>query len=204
MPQTRVEYLVHLCSRIIGRVFTEFLSGSFFSIGDGTTIIPPLRFRNLSQVQLGRGVIIHSHCWIQTLRGPGKGGIPKLIIKDYAAIGMNATISAAQQILIGEHVVLARNVYISDHGHEYHDIKSPIGCQGISNIAEVKIGANSWLGQNSVILPGVKIGRNCVIGANSVVNQSIPDYSMAVGIPAKVVKAFNDKTGAWERVGLDE
>jgi acetyltransferase-like isoleucine patch superfamily enzyme len=71
--------------------------------------------------------------------------------------------------------------------------------QGIDNIKPVAIGRNSWLGQNAVVLPGVTIGEHCVIGANSVVNRSIPDFSIAVGTPARVVKTFNRQTKRWEK-----
>lgn len=200
----KMEYCIHLFEKTKAKLYTMLLSRCFYSIGKKTTIIPPLRFGNLSKIELGNHVTIHSHCWIQVLRENDQEGLPKLIIKDYAAIGMDATISAVKRITIEENVFLARNVYISDHGHEYHDIKKPIAYQGIRKVEEVRIGANSWLGQNSVILPGVNIGRNCVIGANSVVNRNIPDYSVVAGIPAKVIRVFNDKTGVWERVGLDE
>lgn len=66
-------------------------------------------------------------------------------------------------------------------------------------IGVVKIGENSKIYNNSVILPNVVIGKHCVIGANSVVNKDIPDYSVAVGSPAKVVKRYNFKTEQWEK-----
>jgi acetyltransferase-like isoleucine patch superfamily enzyme len=71
--------------------------------------------------------------------------------------------------------------------------------QGINGIAPVSIGRNAWLGQNVVVLPGVTIGEHCVIGANSVVNSSIPDFSVAVGAPARVIKRYNKETARWER-----
>jgi acetyltransferase-like isoleucine patch superfamily enzyme len=195
-----VEYLIKLLMRIKSKLYTVLLFSSFFSVGRKTTIIPPLRFANLSKIQLGNNVTIHSNCWILVLSSDDKESTPKLIIKDYAAIGMNATISAAKRIVIEEHVFTARNVFISDHGHQYYNVNEPIGKQGIRDIAEVTIGAHTWIGQNAVILPGVTIGKHCVIGANSVVNRSIPDFSIAVGAPAKVVKKYNCSSKCWERV----
>jgi acetyltransferase-like isoleucine patch superfamily enzyme len=96
---------------------------------------------------------------------------------------------------------LARNVYISDHAHAYENLDMPIMHQGIDSIAPVSIGRNTWLGENAVVLPGVTIGQHCVIGANAVVNTSIPDFSVAVGAPARVVRQFNKNSGQWERVG---
>jgi acetyltransferase-like isoleucine patch superfamily enzyme len=95
-------------------------------------------------------------------------------------------------------------VYISDHGHEFHDVSKPIACQSIRKVAEVKIGANTWIGKNSVILPGVTIGKHCVIGANAVVSHDIPDYSVAVGVPAKVIQMYNKHKECWERFQTSE
>ena len=59
---------------------------------------------------------------------------------------------------------------------------------------------NVWLGEHVSVLPGVTIGENSIIGANSVVTKSIPANSIAVGIPAKVIKQFNFETKRWEKV----
>jgi acetyltransferase-like isoleucine patch superfamily enzyme len=117
---------------------------------------------------------------------------------------MNSTIAAAKRIVIEDHVFTARNVYISDHRHAYENIELPIASQGINSESEVIIGANTWLGQNAVVLPGVKIGKHCIIGANSVVNRSIPDYSIVVGVPARVVKKYDLVNKRWVAISIDE
>jgi acetyltransferase-like isoleucine patch superfamily enzyme len=103
-------------------------------------------------------------------------------------------------VLIEEYVLLARNVQIADHAHAFDNIDVPIMEQGIDRIAQVTIGRGTWLGQNVVVLPGATIGQHCVVGANSVVNSSIPDYSVAVGAPARIVKRFNQNSAKWEKV----
>ena len=62
------------------------------------------------------------------------------------------------------------------------------------------IGEGSWLGTKVTVVGNVHIGKHCVIGANSVVTKNIPDYSIAVGIPARVVKQYNFETKCWERI----
>ena len=99
--------------------------------------------------------------------------------------------SSVKSVRIGNHVLVGRNVHISDHGHEYRDSEKPIMSQGISEPAPVVIGAGSWLGQGVVICPGVTIGENCVIGANSVVKSDIPSRSVAVGAPARIVRRLD-------------
>jgi acetyltransferase-like isoleucine patch superfamily enzyme len=192
--------MLHRSSRIRTRLFTLLLASQFKEAGSGSRISPPFRCYGLNQIMLGRDVQIERDCWIQTIPGNGPDNEAKLVIGSYAGIGMGACISAARKVMIGEHVLLGRNVYISDHAHAFEDIKVPIMRQGITGISPVSIGRNTWLGQNVVVLPGVTIGEHCVIGANSVVKSSIPDFSVAVGAPARVVKRYNRETGVWERV----
>jgi len=62
---------------------------------------------------------------------------------------------------------------------------------------EVKIGEGSWIGESACII-GARVGKNCVIGANAVVTSDIPDYSVAVGVPAVVIKQFNQQVKKWD------
>jgi acetyltransferase-like isoleucine patch superfamily enzyme len=182
-------------------LYTLLFASQFKEFGAGSRIAPPFRYYGLNQISVGEKVIINRDCWIQVLGGRQDDTSAKIVIRAHAGIGMGASISAAQQITIGEYVLLARNVYISDHAHAYENLDVPIMRQGIDGIAPVSIGRNTWLGENAVVLPGVTIGEHCVIGANAVVNTSIPDFSVAVGAPARVVKQFNKNSGRWERVG---
>jgi acetyltransferase-like isoleucine patch superfamily enzyme len=113
---------------------------------------------------------------------------------------MGSTIAAGESITLEENVILARNVFITDHAHAFQDVERPIRDQGIDGVSPVVIGRNSWLGQNAVILAGVTVGQHCVIGANAVVRDSIPDFCVAVGAPARVVKRFNSTLECWEAV----
>jgi len=200
MTSGTIEKMLHQYSKIRTRVFTLLLASQFKEIGPGSRIMPPFRFHGLREISLGAGVIIHRDCWIHVFGHHDPEATPKILIKSQATIGMGATISAAQQVVIGENVLLARNVYISDHAHAFENIEMPIRHQGITGIRPVSIGRDTWLGQNVVVLPGVTIGEHCVIGANSVVNSSIPDFSVAVGAPARVVKRYNREAGVWEKV----
>jgi acetyltransferase-like isoleucine patch superfamily enzyme len=195
------ELILGAARRLRGILFTGAISGSFFAIGKGTRIIPPLRLEGLRNISIGCSVIIQTGCWIQVVGHRTIGAAPVISIGNNASIGMDATISAAESIIIEDYALFARNVYISDHGHEYRDIAVPVCLQGIRKTGRVRIGHGAWLGQNVVVLPGVSIGRNAVIGANSVVNRDIPDFSVAVGAPAKVVRKYSNETGLWQNVG---
>ncbi len=195
---------MHQWSRVSRFLYSALLSGQFKEFGRGTKITRPFRFYGLNQICLGESVSIERNCWIQVVNQDGEEQVTKLWIKSHAGIGMGASISAAKQIIIGEHVLLGRNVYISDHAHAFNDVNSPIMNQGIDNVQPVSIGKRSWLGQNVVILPGGSVGEHCVIGANSVVNRPIPDFSVAVGAPARVVRSYDAQTKQWVSVGLKD
>jgi acetyltransferase-like isoleucine patch superfamily enzyme len=195
-----IERAMHGYSRLKTRLFTLLLSSQFKEFGAGSRITPPFRFYGLNEMSFGEKIMVNRDCWIQTIPGGERENAAKLIIGSHVGIGMGAHISAAKQVLIEEYVFMARNVHIADHAHAFENIDIPIMRQGINRIAPVTIGRETWLGQNVVVLPGASIGKHCVIGANSVVNSSIPDFSVAVGAPARVVKCYDPKTGRWKKV----
>lgn len=135
---------------------------------------------------------------------PIGGGVktPRLIIKDGSQIGDFAHIYATSSIIIEKSVLIANFVYISDTNHGYEDINTPIIEQPITRCGAVSIGEGSWLGEH-VSICGANVGRHCIIGANAVVTKDIPDYSIAVGIPARVIKKYNFDTQKWEKVSIN-
>jgi acetyltransferase-like isoleucine patch superfamily enzyme len=199
-----MELLLEKLIRIRARLYTLVLFSSFRGFGKRSVITPPFRFHNLRHIQVGNNVIINSNCWLQVVTERPTDDLPLLILQNEVSVGMNATISAAKKIIIEDHVLLGRNVFITDHGHEYQDISVPIDGQGIGKSAEVRIGAQTWIGQNAVVLPGATIGRHCVIGANSVVNSSIPDYCVAAGTPARIIRRYDSMDRLWIRPDTHE
>lgn len=145
-------------------------------------------------IQIQSGVMIWDYTWIAAL-SPNKTNV-KLIIGEGTTIGRFNHIYATKHVEIGKNVLTADKVYISDNLHQYSDITTPIKKQPIKQLSEVYIGDGCWIGENVCIM-GVTIGKNCVIGANSVVMKNIPDYSVAVGTPAKIIKQYNSQTNEW-------
>lgn len=76
----------------------------------------------------------------------------------------------------------------------------PVTYHPIETKEETKIGENCFIGIRVSIMPGIKIGDKCIIGSHSVVTKDIPNYSMAVGNPAKVIKTFDFTNKTWKRV----
>ncbi len=118
---------------------------------------------------------------------------PSINIGSNVSFGDSCHIGAINQISIGNGVLMASKIFITDHFHgtisaEDKDIP-PVQRKLISK-GPVVIGDNVWIGDNAVIMPGVTIGRGAIIGANAVVTKDIPDYCVAVGVPAKVIKVM--------------
>lgn len=112
-------------------------------------------------------------------------------------IGTNNIIGARKKIVLEENVLIAPHVMIGDHSHEYENVEIPVKFQSATGSGPVRIERDSWIGANVFIMPNVTIGRHGVIGANSVVNRNIPPYSVAVGVPARVIKRYDFELKKW-------
>ncbi|MEW6587008.1 MAG: acyltransferase [Nitrospirota bacterium] len=118
-------------------------------------------------------------------------------IGDLTSFGRCCFITAVNSIRIGKAVIFSDRVYVSDTQHRYDNPDVPVIFQGMTQNGSVEIGDHSWIGIGAVVL-NARIGRHCVIGANAVVISDIPDYTVAVGSPARPVKQFNFDTSRWE------
>ncbi|CAB4716567.1 unannotated protein [freshwater metagenome] len=119
---------------------------------------------------------------------------PVVRIGDRCLIGRGSGIVGHLAIDIGNDVWTGHHVYITDQNHGFEDISLPISRQSMPE-RPVTIGDGSWLGHGTVVLPGSTIGRHVVVGANSVVNGDLPDYSVAVGSPARVIRRYVEGEG---------
>ena len=143
-------------------------------VGRRSCIIKPLQIDNHSSISIGNSVYIAEYAWLMGSKILSDKG---LVVNDNTVIGHFAHI-------------IADKVFISDCTHNYLDINTPVINQDVSFIKPVIIGEGSWLGEN-VCVCGASIGKHCVIGANSVVTRDIPDYCVAVGAPARVIKKID-------------
>lgn len=120
-------------------------------------------------------------------------------ISEGTEIGERCRISIANSLKIGKKVLLSPNIYITDCDHEYRDANVAVIDQGVNQKNQnVSIGDGSYIGINSVIVGNVSIGKHCVIGANSVVTKNVPDYCVAVGSPAKVIRKYDFEISEWK------
>ena len=148
-------------------------------------------------ISLGDHVYIGYHARIEGVKQyNGMSFCPQIEIGDNVSIEQNLHLTCANRISIGKNTAIAANVTITDIHHPYSDVNLPIERQDIK-VKEVIIGEECKIYNNVVLLPGVHIGKHVTIGANSVVNKDIPDYSVVVGIPAKVVKRYDLNNRKW-------
>jgi acetyltransferase-like isoleucine patch superfamily enzyme len=183
---------------LYGRCWRLLFGSGFKRFGHRALILYPLKVQGARYIELGDGAVVHDRGWLLATRIDNHH-TPELIIDDGACVGHFAHIVCVRRVRIGKDVLLADRVYISDNVHSYEDITKPVIKQPVAFKGEAEIGDGSWLGEN-VCVVGARIGRHCIVGANSVVTSDIPDYSIAVGIPARVIKQFNQTTGRWEKV----
>lgn len=121
---------------------------------------------------------------------------PYLSIGDNFHATRNLTIQCAGKTTIGKDVLVASDVFIIDYNHGM-DPAAASYLENLLEVSEVSIGDGVWIGNNVIILPGVHIGKKSIIGAGSVVTKDIPDYSIAVGNPARVIKHYDIDKREW-------
>ncbi|NQX32753.1 acetyltransferase [Pedobacter boryungensis] len=117
-------------------------------------------------------------------------------------------ITAMDEVRIGNNVLIASKVYISDNSHGHYagdeNDSSPLSIPKDRpyTTKKVIIGDNVWIGEMVSIMPGVTIGSGTIVGASSVVTKNLPPNTIAVGSPAKPIKKFNFDTQRWESYKL--
>lgn len=162
----------------------------------------PMVIRGRKYIDFGEGLTTGVGCRFDCF--PGKDPAKKkLVFGKNVQINDHVHIVSMDSVEIGDNVLMASHVFISDNSHGSYK-----GNENDSNpmvpptqreyaTDPICIGKNTWLGEGVIVMPGVTIGDGCVIGAHSVVSKSIPGYCIAVGSPAKVIKEYDFKTCKW-------
>lgn len=169
----------------------------FLAFGAGSGIcFPVVALYGERYIRIGENTIVGPYATLSAGVAPSHDlGVDEVVtIGDRCLIGKGSGVVAHERVVIGDDVFTGHNVYITDANHGYEDTSLPIG-QQFAPSRPVRIGAGSWLGHGTIVLPGSSIGRHVVVGAGSVVTGSLPDDCVAVGNPARVIRRFVD--GAW-------
>jgi len=156
-------------------------------MGRRVVLDKPLNINNPGVVSIGDFTNITSGSVLADLN-PGGGQYPKIKIGCYCTILYRFQCNTAESVVVGDYVLMASNVLITDSDHVVEPGGTPVTINKKLNSSPVVIEENCWIGQNSVILKGVTIGRDSIVGANSVVTHDVPSRSVVAGNPARVIK----------------
>lgn len=151
---------------------------------------------NPKAISIGKRVDIRKGARLEAV-DDWDGKKPKIVIGDGTSAQLYFHCGAAESITIGENVLIAGNVYITDHDHRFDDPDKAATDSNELIVKPVVIEDGVWLGEGSKILKGVTIGKRAVVGANAVVTKDVAPYTVVGGVPAKVIgmikRPENDK-----------
>lgn len=122
------------------------------------------------------------------------GGL--LEVGDDVSIGQNFHVICSSELLIGSGCLISSGVFVTDTDHQYEDVSIPVGHQP-TVVRNTRIGESCFIGVGARIQAGTVLGKGCVVGANAVVRGVFPPFSILVGAPARVIKTYDHRKGAW-------
>ncbi|MDB5288275.1 MAG: hypothetical protein JWR05_3224 [Mucilaginibacter sp.] len=173
-------------------IYFIWLKREFKFLGSGIGFARPVYLNGGKYITIGNNFSCDQRLRLDAIDNfLGNEYTPEIIIGNDVLIQKDCHIGAINKILIGNNVLLASKVYISDHAHgeiNSDAFKIPPAKRKLFSKGPVIIEDNVWVGEGVVVLAGVTIGENSIIGANAVVTKSIPKNSVAVGNPAKVIR----------------
>jgi acetyltransferase-like isoleucine patch superfamily enzyme len=142
------------------------------------------------RLTVGPGTLFEPNVWITA------PGTARITIGEGTFLNQSVMVAAMELVEIGSHCMFANGCFVTDANHRFDDPERPITWQGFDSKGPTRIGDNVWCGAHVVVTSGVTIGERCVIGANSVVTQDIPAFSIAAGVPARVLRKIEYTTPA--------
>jgi len=178
----------------------------FDHIGRGVIFGRNLVIRHPHQMKIGDNVVIDENCLLiaDEIEGIGitigdnvilsrnsilmaKGG--KIEIGENSNIGSNCFFGTTNRVTVGKNVLMAPNGYVGGGRYKYDRLDVPVMKQEMYSLGEQTIGDNVWLGANVIVIDGTNVGNDCIIGAGAVVTKDVPAFSIAAGVPARVIKS---------------
>ena len=197
--------LPELYGYIKAKVLSQIWRLYLHEVGPGFHICAGTRLEGGTHISIGHDFHGGPMLWIEAVhRYLDYQYAPKIRIGHRVNCSEFVHITATHAVTIGDDVLIGSGVHITDHAHgrytgsQQDPPQQPPVQRALSAGRPVCIQANVWLGDGVVVLPGVTIGFGSIIGANSVVSKDIPAGVIAVGSPAKAVKAFDEATKTWQ------
>lgn len=172
-------------------MYSKIVSKEISNISGDAHFEYPVNLHGGEYIKIGRQFVSYRNLRLEAYNfGKRK---PCIEIGDNVNIQPNCHIGCINLIKIGRGVVIASNVSILDHFHgeiNAANVKISPSIRKCVSKGPIYIGVNVWIGENAVILPNVTIGEGAVIGAGAIVTKDVPAFSVAAGVPAKIIKQF--------------
>ncbi|MBN1269063.1 MAG: acyltransferase [Kiritimatiellae bacterium] len=183
----------------------KFYRCLFRTCGRGLIIGRNVTLRRPDRISLGRNVVLGDNSTLDAKGDTGDGivirdgvfvgpgtivstGGGSIELDEGANIGSYCRIGTLGRTRIGKKALLAAYCYVVGAGHDASRTDVPILDQPITTKGGAEVGDGCWLGARVTVMDGTKIGRDSIVGAHAVVTEDLPEFCVAVGIPAKVVK----------------
>lgn len=207
-PLVRYEVVMLLSSWVPGALGlflrSKLFPGILGRVGRGVVFGANVTIRHPHKIAIGDNVVIDDGCCLDA-KGTDNRGIEigngvfvgrntilsckngDIVIEDYANLGFNCEIFSASRVRVGKRILMAAYTYLVGGDHLYDRVDIPVLDQG-RTARGIDVGDHVWLGTHVVVTDGSTIGRDAIIGAGAVVVGEIPEFAIAAGIPAKVIR----------------
>lgn len=183
-------------SKVVKNLRWRYVQRKFRSCGTDCRIGVDFTVHGAEYIILGDGFRGGKHVIIDaydSYNGKPTSLKPLIVIGNQVTLTDFCYISCINQVCIGDGTLLGQNTFIGDNYHGQStrpEMDIPPNRRKLYSKGKIQIGRNVWIGKNTCVMPGVTIGDGVVIGANSVVTHDIPNYSIAVGVPARVIRQY--------------
>ena len=207
-PMLKYELVIFFCSAVPGALGL-FLRGLFYpsllgACGKNVNFGANVVLRHPHKIRIGDNVIIDDNCLLDA-KGRDNGGISigsgvfigrnsilsckngDIVLHDRVNIGFNSEVFSGSRVEIGSDTLVAAYCYFVGGDHAADDAEAALTEQG-SRSRGIAVGPNGWFGAGAIVLDGTKVGANAIVGAGAVVTKDVPDYAVAVGMPAKQIR----------------
>lgn len=196
--------MTNILEKIIRRIKWEYrlicswmFSFSLASVGCRPYFGKDLVVVGARHIHVGNNFVAHDRLRIEAIdsNGPERFN-PEIRIGNNVIINYDCHIGAVNLVEIGNNVLIASRVYISDHDHgttSFEDMRLPPVQRRVVSKGPVVIKDNVWIGEGAVILANVIIGENSIVAANAVVTRDVPPFSVVAGVPARIIKTVTPK-----------
>lgn len=188
--------LINKIRRLKSYFFAGFIKKSFGKVGKNLFIEGPFYICGADHIKIGDDFSSFARLRLEAFAEHlGQAFHPEICIGNGVSINYDCHIGCIEKISIGNGVLIASNVFITDHFHgtiAALDAEYPPAERVLTSKGPVIIGDNVWIGEGACIMPNVTIGAHCIIGANAVVTKSFPENCVIGGIPARVIKKLKE------------